>query len=63
MDTNRKRNHELYEDKITGANIMFKTLGFKWLFQVLGPASAFATADREEARNPQRFINVTVTNS
>jgi len=39
---------------------MYKTLGFKWLFEVFCPASAFATADRDEARNPQRFIHVTV---
>jgi hypothetical protein len=39
---------------------MYKTLGFKCLYQVLFPASAFATADRDEARNPQRFIHVTV---
>ena len=39
---------------------MYKTLGFKWLFQVFCPASAFVTADRNEARNPQRFIHVSV---
>ena len=39
---------------------MYKTLGFKWLHEVFCPASAFATADRNEARNPQRFIHVTV---
>ena len=39
---------------------MYKTLGFKWLLEVFSPASAFATADRDEARNPQRFIHVTV---
>ena len=39
---------------------MYKTLGFKWLFQVFCPASAFVTADSDEARNPQRFIHVTV---
>jgi hypothetical protein len=39
---------------------MYKTLGFKWLFEVLFPASAFATADSDEARNPQRFIHVSV---
>lgn len=37
---------------------MYKTLGFMWLFEVFCPASTFATADREEARNPQRFIHV-----
>jgi len=45
-----------------GAHIMYKTLGFKWLFEALCPASAFVTADRDEARNPQRFIHVTVAN-
>ena len=40
---------------------MYKTLGFMWLHKVFCPASAFATADREEARNPQRFIHVSVT--
>jgi hypothetical protein len=39
---------------------MYKTLGFKWFCQVFCPTSAFATADRDEARNPQRFIHVTV---
>jgi hypothetical protein len=39
----------------TGANIMYKTLGFKWFLEVFCPASAFVTADRDEARNPQRF--------
>jgi hypothetical protein len=37
---------------------MYKTLGFKWLIEVFCPASAFVTADRNEARNPQRFIHV-----
>lgn len=27
-----------------------------WLHEVFCPASAFATADSDEARNPQRFI-------
>lgn len=39
-------------------NIMYKALGVKWLVEVFCPASAFATADRDEARNPQRFIHV-----
>lgn len=39
---------------------MYKTLGFRWFCQVFCPASAFAKADREEARNPQRFIHVSV---
>jgi|BioPla2DNA2_1021312.scaffolds.fasta_scaffold77833_1 hypothetical protein len=37
-------------------NILYKALGFKWLNQVFCPASAFVSADRNEARNPQRFI-------
>ncbi len=32
-------------------NIMYKTLRFKWLIEV---------SDSDEARNPQRFIHVTV---
>lgn len=40
---------------------MYKTLGFKWLLEVFGPASAFVSADSDEARNPQRFIHVTVS--
>jgi hypothetical protein len=40
---------------------MYKTLGFKWLCEVFCPASASATPDSDEARNPQRFIHVTVT--
>ena len=43
------------------ANIMYKTLGFKWLCEAFCPAFAFATADSDEARNPQRIIHVTVT--
>ena len=39
---------------------MYKTLGFKWLHEVFCPASAFVAADRDEARNPQRLIHVTV---
>jgi len=39
---------------------MYKTLGFKWLYESFCPPLAFATADRDEARNPQRFIHVTV---
>ena len=37
---------------------MYKTLGFKWLHEQFCPASAFATADSDDARNPQRFIHV-----
>ncbi len=40
---------------------MYKTLGFKWLIEAFCPASAFVSADRNEARNPQRFIHVTVS--
>ncbi len=50
-----------FTTKLTGANIMYKTLGFKWLFEVFCPALAFATADRKVARNPQRFIHVSVS--
>ena len=39
---------------------MYKTLGFKWLFETSCPASAFVSADSDEARNPQRFIHVNV---
>lgn len=37
---------------------MYKTLEAKWLFEVYCPALAFTTADRDDARNPQRFIHV-----
>ena len=40
---------------------MYKTLGFKWLRLAFCPASAFVSADRDEARNPQRFIHVSVS--
>ncbi len=39
---------------------MYKTLGFKWLNQAFCPASAFVSVDKNEARNPQRFIHVSV---
>ncbi len=42
------------------ANIVYKTLGFMWLNQAFCPASAFVSADSNEARNPQRFIHATV---
>jgi hypothetical protein len=42
-------------------NIMYKTLGFKWLIEAFCPTSAFVSADSVEARNPQRFIHVTVS--
>jgi hypothetical protein len=44
----------------THHNIMYKTLGFRWLLEAFCPAFAFATADSDEARNPQRFIHVSV---
>ena len=42
-------------------NIVYKTLGFRWLNQAFCPALAFVSADRNEARNPQRFIHAAVT--
>ena len=45
----------------TGYNIMYKTLGFRWIIEVFCPASAFVSADSDEARNPQRFIHVIVS--
>jgi len=39
---------------------MYKTLGLKLFRQVFCPASAFVTADSDEARNPQHFIHVSV---
>ena len=42
------------------ANNVYKTLEFNWLNQAFCPASAFVSADRNEARNPQRFIHATV---
>jgi len=39
---------------------VYKTLGVKWLNQSPCPASAFVSVDNDEARNPQRFIHVTV---
>ena len=47
-------------ERKTPYNIMYKTLGFKWLSEYFCPASTFATADSDEARNPQRFIHVAV---
>jgi len=38
------------------ANIVYKTLGFKWLTQAFCPASAFVSADSDEARNPLLHI-------
>lgn len=39
---------------------MYKTSGFRWLHEAFCPASAFVTADKDDTRNPQRFIPVTV---
>jgi hypothetical protein len=47
-------------NKCPAHNIVYKTLGFKWLNQAFYPASAFVSADRNEVRNPQRFIHATV---
>ena len=55
---NRQIDNEI--EIITTANIVYKTLGFKWLIQAFCPASAFVSVDRYEARNPQRFIHATV---
>jgi|LDZT01.1.fsa_nt_gi hypothetical protein len=46
-------------ERNTLPNIVYKTLGFRWLNQAFCPASAFVSADRNEARNPQRFIHAT----
>lgn len=48
-------------DRSPAHNIMYKTLGLKWLFECFCPASAFVSADSVEARNPQRFIHVAVS--
>jgi len=50
-------------ERNTLPNIVYKTLGFKWLNQASCPASAFVSADKYEARNPQRFIHATVTHN
>lgn len=42
--------------KQRNANIVYKALGIRCLSQAFCPASAFVSADRNEARNPQRFI-------
>jgi hypothetical protein len=42
---------------------MYKTLGIKWLHEAFCPALAFVSADSDEARNPQRFIHVTVVHN
>ncbi|MEO0075431.1 MAG: hypothetical protein ABIK31_04900 [candidate division WOR-3 bacterium] len=46
--------------RTTAYNIVYKTLGVRWLNQMFCPALAFVSADRYEARNPQRFIHATV---
>ena len=55
-----KKDFIMTRERKTPYNIMYKTLGFKWLRECFCPASAFATADSDEARNPQRFIHVAV---
>ena len=47
-------------NKQRNANIIYKSLGFRWLHQAFCPASGFVTADSDKARNPQRFIHATV---
>ena len=42
-------------------NNVYETLGFKWLNQAFCLALAFVSADRNEARNPQRFIHSSVS--
>jgi hypothetical protein len=39
---------------------MYKTLGGKRLFEIFCPALAYVSADKDEARNPQRFIHASV---
>jgi len=41
---------------------MYKTLGFKWLCEALCPASASATADSDEARNPPLMLHTPLGN-
>jgi len=41
---------------------MYKTLGVKWLYECFCPASAFATADREVARNPPLMLHTPLGN-
>jgi hypothetical protein len=40
---------------------VYKVLVFKWLNQAFCTAWAFVSADRNEARNPQRFIHANVS--
>ena len=39
---------------------MYKTLGVMWLHECFCLGSAYVSADSDDARNPQRFIYVTV---
>ena len=39
---------------------MHKTFGLRWLRECFCHALAFVSADSDEARNPQRFIHVSV---
>ena len=43
-------------EKNRTANNVYKALGFKWLNQAFYPASAFVSADRNEARIPPLVI-------
>lgn len=51
---------DIVKKRMPVANIVYKTLGFKLLNQTFCPTSAFVSADKYEARNPQRFIHATV---
>jgi len=55
------RSVPIIEERKTPYNIVYKALGFKWLNQAFCPACAFVSADRNGARNPQRFIHATVS--
>lgn len=48
------------KNKSTTGNIMYKTLGFRQLIEILFSALVFKTADSDEARNPLRHIHSTV---
>jgi len=43
------------DNKITGSNNRYKTLGFKWLCKVSTPHQRSLSGDSDLARNPQRF--------
>ncbi len=49
-------------DRTPAVNIVYKTFGAKWLFETFCPELAFVPVDRDEARNPQSFIHVTLVN-